>query len=305
MQLRFYKILTIALLLPFLSGVALAHPSIKRAAVQKSDPAPEVAPQAIPEMRPIITSYDIYVGGVHLLTADVLFQEQAGHYHAHVQAKTYGFWYRNLPWDTSLDARGRIDNDRFVPVAFDNTNIWKNKTKSTRLAFDATGNPTPSFDPPNTDQNREGVSDEHRRGAYDPVSGLLQMLAQVAINKNCDTTVPVFDGKRRFDISGKDGGSDQVDDDDYGVYKGPARICDASFTMIEGEWKDKDRVGSGFWKRNDKEAGREPFHIWLASVAPGVPELPVQLQSGSLWGLIMVHLSNWHYATADEIKAIN
>jgi hypothetical protein len=30
--------------------------------------------------------------------------------------------------------------------------------------------------------------------------------------------------------------------------------------------------------------------------------MAVRLESGSVWGLIVMHLSAWHYATPDEMK---
>lgn len=256
--------------------------------------------QGIPNLKPVVVTYDVYVGGVHFLTADVLFEEQKQKYHSIVKAHTYGFWYKMLPWDTRLDASGNIVGDHFVPVEFHTRDVFKNKPKTTRLVFDGKGNITPEFDPPSHDENRDSVTADQRRGALDPVTALLQMLASSAIQKNCAVTVPVFDGKRRFDIAATDSGMDTIDEEGYSVYKGPARICDATFNMVAGAWKEGEK--SGFWKLNEKEAGREPFHIWLASLASELPEMPVRLESGSVWGLIVMHLSQWRYAGPDDLK---
>lgn len=254
----------------------------------------------IPNIKPIVVTYDVYVGGVHFLTADILFQEQKKKYHSIVKAHTYGFWYKMLPWDTTLDASGGIDGARFVPVDFHTRDVFKNKPKSTRLTFDKAGNVSATFDPPSHDEKREMVSDNEKRGSLDPVTALLQMLASSAIQQNCAVTVPVFDGKRRFDITATDGGNDNIDEKGYSVYKGPAHICDASFNMVSGAWKEGEK--SGFWKLNEKDAGREPFHIWLARLVPELPEMPVRLESGSVWGLIVMHLSQWRYAGPDDLK---
>ena len=42
------------------------------------------------------------------------------------------------------------------------------------------------------------MSDQQKKGALDPVTALLQMLAHVAVDDSCAYTVPVFDGKRGF-----------------------------------------------------------------------------------------------------------
>ncbi|MDR3448328.1 MAG: DUF3108 domain-containing protein [Alphaproteobacteria bacterium] len=258
-------------------------------------------PQLIPALPPLYTTYDVYVGGIHLVQAQIWFEEQGSRYHAVVRANTFGFWGRLFPWDTVLDAYGRIKGDHFEPVAFYTRDEWDKKPKITELHFDGKGNVTPRFDPPNTDQNREIVTTEQSRHSLDPVTALLQMLAHVAVDGSCAIPVPVFDGKRRFDITGRDAGFEETDSEDYGVYSGKARLCAADFKMISGEWKDGEHAR--FWKKTETEPGREPFRIWLASVDKGLPEIPVRMESGSIAGLVVVHLSAWHYVSVDEIKA--
>ncbi|HEU0118726.1 MAG TPA: DUF3108 domain-containing protein [Alphaproteobacteria bacterium] len=257
-------------------------------------------PGRIPNVPPIVATYDIYVGGIHLVTADILFQEEKGKYHSRVNAQTYGFWHRALPWETVLDSRGKIVKDKFVPLEFYSRDVWKGKPKVTKLHFKK-DDVVPEFDPPSHDENREIVTQDQRHGSLDPVTALLQMLAHVAVNHDCNVTVPVFDGKRRFDVTGADDGDEEINEADYGIFKGDARTCDAGFKMISGEWND--RKPAKFWQKSDTEAGREPFHIWLGSVSPELPEMAVRMESGSVFGLIIVHLSNWRYATSAEIKS--
>ena len=256
-------------------------------------------PVLIPAVPPVVLTYDVYVGGIHLVTADIAFQERGDTYRARVLGKSYGVVYKLFPWNTELKVQGKIRGDHFVPKEFYTRDVWNNNPKITWLHFQKNGDVKPQFDPPNNDQNREQVTFEQRRGTLDPVTGLLQMLANVAVHNSCTKTVPIFEGKRRFDITGVDTGYEAIDDGDYSVFHGVARTCDANFTMVAGEWKE--RPPDRFWSRNDKEQGREPFHIWLARVGD-LPEMAIRLESGSVWGLIVMHLSAWHYATPDELN---
>lgn len=259
------------------------------------------APVVIPSVPPLVTDYDVYVGGIHLVAAQIWFQQQGHDYQAIVRAQTAGFLARFFPWNTVLHSYGHRVGDHFEPQEFFTRDEWGNKPKITKLHFDGKGGVTAEFDPPSHDENREIVTDAQKQNALDPITALLQMLAQVAVHHSCALPVPVFDGKRRFDITGRDGGFDQTDGEDYGIYKGNARLCHAEFKMISGEWKDGEHAR--FWKKTETEAGREPFHIWLASPAVGLPELPVRLESGSIAGLVVVHLAGWHYVSADAFKA--
>ncbi|MBV8060333.1 MAG: DUF3108 domain-containing protein [Alphaproteobacteria bacterium] len=277
------------------------HKHVRKKA-QKT-PHQEDMPSRIPVIPPVVTTYDVYVGGIHLLQANILFQEEGNHYRAHVTGGTYGFWHRMFPWDTDLRVAGRLSDDKLLPAQFDTHDTWRSKTKATHLQFMPDGDIIPTFEPPSHDENREQVTKTQRAGALDPISGLLQLLAHTAIDGNCSVTVPIFDGKRLFTITGTDKGNDDIDSEDYGIYSGRARLCDTSFTMVAGDWVDPDNhEKSRFWQKNDHENGREPFHVWLASITPTLPAMPVRLESGSVWGLIVMHLSGWRVATDADLQ---
>ena len=296
---RLHQVIPLALLLICLP---LTAAQAKKPHHRVSSPSPPtVQPQLIPSLPPLFTTYDVYVGGLYLVQSKVWFEEQGNHYHVIVRAQTRGIWGRFFPWNSVLDSYGRIVGDRFEPQEFFTRDDWAHKPKITKLHFDGTGGVVPEFDPPSHDENREIVTLDQRHNALDPVTALLQMLAHVAVEKSCAIPVPVFDGKRRFDITGRDAGTDVTNGEDYGVYSGQARLCDADFKMISGEWKDREHAR--FWQKSETEQGREPFRIWLASLAPDLPEIPVRLESGSIAGLVVVHLSSWKYVSADEIKA--
>jgi hypothetical protein len=285
-------------LIVFVTVAALGHPLAAPSSLQSH----RLPPVLIPALKPIVVDYDIYVGGIHFISATILFVEQDRKYHVVVTAHTRGFWYKAAPWTTSLDARGTMAQDKFMPAEYVTHDLWGKKPKATRLHFKKNGDVVPEFDPPSHDESHDLVTREQRVGSLDPVTGLLQMLAHVELTQDCNVTVPVFDGKRRFDVLGSNDGVAEIDEENYSAYKGPARLCNVDFKMISGEWKDKHTAR--FWDQNDKEKppGREPFHIWMARLDGAMPELPVRLESGSVWGLLVMHLSKWHYADSTELK---
>ncbi len=278
-----------------------AHAEIKPHLIQKSQEGGQAA-QQISAIKPVVANYDIYVGGLHLVMGEITFYQSKGHYLAHVKAQTQGFWYRIFPWNAEVKSEGHIVASRFLPVSYSDYNLWNKKPKTVSMSFDNKGMISTTFVPEDHDKNQEPVSPEQRRGSLDPASALLQMLANLTVTKSCAQTVPVFDGKRRFDLIGSDNGSDELDDSELGVYKGDVRLCDVTFTMIAGDWKEKDSIKGRFWQHSDGEKGREPFHIWLAAPAPGLPEMPVRLESTSFWGLVVIHLTGWRPAHLDELK---
>ncbi len=281
-----------AAILPHVSSTP--HKRGSRGARRPSAPADA---SRIPRLRPIRLTYEVFVGGAHLIGADISFSASKDGYSSRIEGRTLGIWHRFFPWNTALEATGRIKGDRLVPAGFESRDVWGHKLKVTRLKFAPDGEAWAEFEPSaGAVSPSEEVTAEQRRGALDPVTALLQMLAHLAVEQDCNVVVPVFDGKRRFDVTGADASDaakveEEIDAGDYGVFKGKARVCSAGFRMVSGQWTDRQK--SGFWKKSDTEDGREPFRVWLAKLSPELPELPVMLESTSIWGRIVIHLTGW------------
>ncbi len=255
--------------------------------------AEKVIPSQLPVLKPVIAEYDIYVGGLHL--SRHVFREDENRFDIRAHARTRGFWGWMLPWRADLESQGRIEVSRFKPETHKNASTWKDETKTIAFNYDRNQNINVVFEPSETpSEERNIVSDKEKRGALDPLSGILQLLGDLAVNKHCWGSEPLFDGRRRFDLVGEDKGRGFTDPDEYGLYKGEARRCDVHFNMVAGEWKDRER--SRFWMHKDGTPGREPFEIWLAQLSPDLPELAVRAESPSAWGRIAVHLKGWRYA---------
>ncbi|MER2520623.1 MAG: DUF3108 domain-containing protein [Bdellovibrionales bacterium] len=285
--------------------VPVAHGAQKNRSLSAHSSAKK-AVSRIPQLKPIRLAYEVYVGGTHLIGADIRFSATKGGYTSRIEGRTLGIWHRFFPWNTTLEAVGRIRGDELVPIGFESRDVWGHKLKVTRLKFAPDGEARAEFEPPaGVVPASEEVTLDQRRGALDPVTALLQMLAHLAVEHDCNIEVPVFDGKRRFDVMGADAsGAEKVEEDidagDYGVFKGKARVCQAGFRMVSGQWTDRQK--SGFWKKSDTQQGREPFRVWLASIDPGLPELPVRLESNSIWGRIVIHLTGWNYEPQTQLN---
>jgi hypothetical protein len=255
--------------------------------------------QQLPELKPIAADYDVYVGGVHLIDGHFVFQQEHARYRVTAHVATHGFWNWAFPWHAEMSTNGRINGARFEPEVHNNTAAWGDVSKTIFMRFDKRRNVTLEFIPyEKPDDNREIVTAEQRRGSLDPLSVIVQLLGDLAVNKSCVATEPAFDGKRRFDLIGEDRGRGDTDPQGYGIYKGGARLCDIHFTMISGKWMDREH--SLFWQYMDGDKGHEPFRIWVATLSPELPELAVRAESPSVWGRIVVHLKGWRYAMAEE-----
>ncbi len=272
------------------------------AAALLADAAAAAPPKAVPvpDLRPFTVKYEVYVGGLHFVTSSFLFANSGGRYRVKALASTDGFWHFMFPWDAEIVSEGLVSGDRFLPQVYDNSSVWRGDTKTISMKYKENREIDLEVNPPDKPSaKRNIVTTEERRGAMDPLAGIVQMLGDLAVGGTCSSTAPVFDGSRRFDLVGIDAGWEEIDPDGYGVYKGRARVCEVGFKMIAGEWKDRER--SKFWLRSDGGGqGREPFSVWLAKLAPDLPEMAVRAESQSVWGRIVIHLEKWQYADGNS-----
>ena len=117
------------------------------------------------------------------------------------------------------------------------------------------------------------------RGAIDPLSAILRASRTVAGTGSCQQRVPVFDGRRRYDLVFTDEGQRQLTPSSYSAFAGPARLCRVRQERIGGFVKDA----------HEKELGRESV-LWIAAPMRGAPPVPVKLELDTSWGWLTVHL---------------
>jgi hypothetical protein len=92
--------------------------------------------------------------------------------------------------------------------------------------------------------------------------------------------VPVFDGRRRYDLQYEDRGIQELKRSTYSAFAGPARACRVKQHRIAGFSTDP----------TDGEKADEAS-IWIADVLPGAPPMPVRIELDSSWGYVYAHLA--------------
>ena len=89
-------------------------------------------------------------------------------------------------------------------------------------------------DPPYGDA-RYPVSEDQRKRTLDPLSAavFLTSSSTVAQAKPCEAVAPIFDGRRRYDVTFSFVKKTDVRMDN-GVYSGPALVCEIHYNQIAG-----------------------------------------------------------------------
>jgi hypothetical protein len=253
----------------------------------------------VPSARIVDLTYDVYLGGLHIFTMDVDMTLQPDRYRVTAEGGTQGMVGWLYGWQTRLAAEGLDRDGRIAPQRYDVASNWQGNQRTVQLSFDEGGRyalrQTP---PPEPDPDIEGELPETLPdGTIDPLSFAVAASRALEENGRCDQTVPVFDGRRRYDLTLRHIDEATLPPSEYSIYHGPAVRCSFSVKRISGfrkSWRTKRQV----------DADASPPTIWVAAIREDLPPLPVRYDGAIALGNIVIHLTRVNVrAGSDEAVA--
>ncbi|ABS63323.1 conserved hypothetical protein [Parvibaculum lavamentivorans DS-1] len=270
---------------PFLGAALALVCGMVAIASGTAAPAPAAQTGPVPDIR---ADYTVYVGGL-------MFAE--GSMHATLTDSAYllrnSLGSAGLPsrvWDArwTMTSEGRIADDKLQPTRFTFSATEKSETKRRLMVYDASGTPELTFDPPLPPEEATTTQPFERKNTLDPVSAFL--LPVIADGNPCDRKIPVFDGKRRYDLQLVFDKNDTVTTRDNG-YSGEAVRCKVRVTPRAG--MEPTRFTTMMRRRDDTL-------IWLARVDGRNIYMPVRVQLRTpIGGAVLDVVKLQQYATAE------
>lgn len=227
-------------------------------------PAPAARSDRTADIR---ADYTVYVGGLIFAEGSMKATLNGDGYLLENELGAAGLPRRFWEAKWTMTSEGHIADDRVHPSRFSFTATEKSETKRRLIVYDADGTPELTFDPPlPPDEHDETPPLSERRKTLDPVSAFL--LPVMGAGNPCDRTLPVFDGKRRYDLQLTYDGEDTVTTRDNG-YSGEAVRCKVRVMPRAGMQRAK--LVTSLRQRNDTL-------IWLAPVRDEKLYIPVRVQ---------------------------
>jgi Protein of unknown function (DUF3108) len=157
--------------------------------------------------------------------------------------------------------RGVMNAGKPVSANYSQTVVYDKKTDDVRIALSGGNVKDYRAEPPPTPvPDRVPVTDAHRRGVVDPMSGGLMVVAGSGDPLRpdaCKRTIAVFDGRGRFDITMSYKRMDQVRAEKG--YQGPVVVCMVRYHPVSGHRPNRWAI-KYLMETRDIEA-------WLAPIA--------------------------------------
>ncbi|MBT3792892.1 MAG: DUF3108 domain-containing protein [Rhodospirillales bacterium] len=251
---------------------------------------PMITP-AVSAERVMKLGYEIYLGGLNIFGFDADFAFDRDRYRIKGGGKTKGVVRMFWRWGVDATARGIINGHGVEAQRYDVITARRKGDKHLQVAFKgdgAYGITRLPVDTPHRAQKRD-LPDFLPRLAVDPLSAAMVVSHRLGQGQTCGSQVPVFDGDRRYNLDFQDLGDEHLKRPGYLAFIGSARRCRFVMKQVSGFRKQKIKLR--FW---DDDKLEQPI-IWMASVAPGLPAVPVQFQADFNLGYMMLYLVKASY----------
>ncbi len=246
----------------------------------------------ITEPKKMDLQYDVYAGGFHALNATLALDLDPKAYDVGVDAKTQGFIGKLFPWQASFTTSGRSVNGVLVPMTSTQRSAWRSKVSLTEMNYDPKGRlvKTTTQEGQRTTVNRD-IDKNMATNAVDILTSTLLMMQHAKNTQTCAGSFPVFDGKRRFNITLHDDGKDMLQQTKFSRFSGEALRCTMKMEPVAG-FKPKDMNRGWMAVQNHTEERRKDPTIWLARIDNNGPVVPVRMEIASEYGTVVAHLAS-------------
>jgi hypothetical protein len=246
--------------------------------------------------------YTVSLAGVPIGRGAWIIDINNDQYSAAASGQTTGLLRVFASGEGSSAVRGSVRNGNLIPASYASSITTDKRTEELRITL-AGGNVKDTvIDPPTPlHPDRIPVTDAHRRGVTDPMSG---SLARVAGNGDpvapeaCNRTLSVFDGRLRYDLKLVYKRMEMVRADKG--YQGPAVVCALYFVPIAGYVPERAAIKYLVAQRD--------MEVWLAPIAgtrvlvPFRLAIPTPLGMGVLEATQFVTMAQPAHAAAANAK---
>lgn len=179
-------------------------------------------------------AFDLYAGGLPLGKADMTARLQGNRYAANSSLETRGLV--NSFWQSKIEtsASGMLTEGRAQPELYDSFSQYRaQQRRHVTLTFGPDGPKSVLSDPPYPENNAK-IAEEQLRLSFDPLSAIIHLVGvKQNAAKPCEAVAPIFDGRRRYDVSFGFVKKAQIKMEN-GLYSGPGFVCRVHYTQVAG-----------------------------------------------------------------------
>lgn len=225
--------------------------------------------------------YTVSLAGLSIGGARLAGTVEPGRYTLSASASLSGLVGAITGGKGAAQANGAINRTKVLSNGFALRASNGEITRTVQIGAAAGNVSSVAVDPPFDEKpDRVPINDTHKRGIIDPLSALVMpQLAKDGLDpKNCDRTLPIFDGAQRFDVKLSYVGTENVAAEEG--YRGPVLVCRARYQPLAGHRPER-RVTKFMIENRDMD-------VWLAPVADSEQLVPFRIAVKTMVGTAVI-----------------
>jgi hypothetical protein len=232
--------------------------------------------------------YGVTMAGLSIGQASWTVDIGSDRYASSATGKASGLMSKLVSGEGTVSARGSVSQGRLTPASFVSTITHDGDKSDTKMVLDNGVVKDVSAESQKPVPDRVPVTEAHRQGIVDPVTALLMPMtgADGVSKEDCQRTLPVFDGRRRYDLKLTFKRMDQAKAERG--YAGPVAVCAVSFQAKSGH-----RASSPLVKYLSE--GRE-IELWLAPISGTRMLAPIRASFASMFGNLVIQAKQFDVA---------
>lgn len=231
-------------------------------------------------------SFEAYGGGLPLATGVLHLTVDGGRrYDARLESAS-ATWFNFLTkFRYEAEAAGTVSNPSVAPVRFRGERNARSKRDLTALTY---GNGTVAVhtEPPMNPEKASLVPEPVRRGSVDPLSAGIGVVITAGGPVACTGTYPVYDGRRRYDVTMRPAGREVLPPSKRRMAAGTAQRCVVALHPVAGFQTDRNKPNAFFAEDKERTAT-----VWFLPVQGRT--IPIQVEVETDFGSFYVHTTGF------------
>lgn len=236
--------------------------------------------------------YAIALGGFNFGSAGVEANIGDGAYKLDALIKTEGIAEQFFETTFALESQGSFSGNRVKPARFISTYQDSDSSRRVELTYPSRGAPVMAAEPAYGDGFGPHVQLNDVLMTQDPISALL-LPTRSANASPCDRSLPLFDGRRRYDLQLREDGMTEMNGGDN-AYNGPAMRCTVGMLPVAG-YERKTLI---------KLLAREDsIRVWLAPLEGSDVWVPVRMTLRTPFGGAVMRATRFEVASTEAVAS--
>ncbi len=238
--------------------------------------------------------YSIALGGFNLGTAGIEANLGDGNYELDATVRTEGIADQFFETTFVLESQGSFLGNRVKPARFVSTYQDADSSRRVELTYPSRGAPVMAAEPAYGDGFGPHVQLNDILMTQDPISALLLPISSATASP-CDRSLPLFDGRRRYDLQLREDGMTEINGGEN-AYNGPAMRCTVGMLPVAG-YERKTLI---------KLLAREDsIRVWLAPLQGSDVWIPVRMTLRTPFGGAVMRATRFEVASTEDVASAN